>query len=76
MATAIERFPVGGSRQEVYDFLVRHGFQMSNFSDKQWTRGDLTAHVYGAGSKVQVSRGKELIADGPLGETIEALNRK
>lgn len=49
------RFPIGGPRQPVYDFLRHNGFQMSNWSDKHWTRADgTTLHLYGAGSMARI----------------------
>lgn len=52
-----ERFPVGGPREPVYNFMRDHGFVMSKWSDKVWERADgLKASIYGAGSKVRLSR--------------------
>lgn len=68
-----ERFPVGGPRQPVYDFMRQHDFIMSYWSDKEWVRQDCVAVVYGSGSCVRVMRNSEVIADGPLDETIESL---
>lgn len=52
-----ERFPVGGPREPVYHFMRDHGFVMSKWSDKVWTRADgLQASIYGAGSMVRLSR--------------------
>lgn len=70
-----ERFPVGGSRQAVYDFLRDHGFIMSKWSDKQWTRADgLTLHVYGTGSKALI-RDKQgiVLADDALDTAVTTL---
>lgn len=62
------RFPVGGSRQAVYDHLQSHGFVMSGFSDKEWTRADgLIINIYGTGSRAMVRHNdKGLLFDGAL----------
>ena len=53
----MERFPVGGERQPVYNFMRDNGFVMSKWSDKVWARADgLQASIYGAGSMVRLSR--------------------
>lgn len=59
----MERFPVGGEREPVYNFMRDHGFVMSKWSDKVWARADgLKASIYGAGSMVRLSRdGKEIV---------------
>ena len=65
------KFLVGGPRQAVYDYLQARGFIMSNWSDKHWARADgLHVHVFGAGSQVRVTEDRELIAEGPLEETM------
>jgi hypothetical protein len=74
-ATESKRFPWGGSRQAVYDFLMRHGFNMSRSSDKSWARYDgVTLHIYGAGSMAQI-RAKDgtLIADEALEAAMDKL---
>jgi hypothetical protein len=52
-----ERFPVGGEREPVYNFMRDHGFVRSQWSDKVWERADgLQASIFGAGSMVRLSR--------------------
>jgi hypothetical protein len=64
-------FPVGGPREPVYAFLRSCGFQMSNWSDKRWTRADgIEVHVYGTGSMALVIKDKQVLADGPLAEVV------
>lgn len=66
------QFPVGGSRQRVYDYLRNRGFIMSNWSDKHWERADgLHVHVYGTGSRARCLKDGKVIADGPLDEAVE-----
>ncbi len=61
------RFPIGGPREPVYAFIKQHGFRMSNWSDKHWTRADgMHLHLYGVGSKARISNGALQIADGDL----------
>ena len=62
------RFPAGGERQPVYNFLRDRGFVMSKWSDKVWERADgVTVSVYGAGSMARVTaKNGEIIADAPL----------
>jgi hypothetical protein len=49
------RFPVGGPRQPVYDYLRGLGFAMSDWSDKAWKRFDGTeVRIFGAGSMAQI----------------------
>ena len=70
----METFPVGGPRQDVYDYLQSRGFVMSSWSDKSWTRADgFKAQIYGSGSCASVTRSGAVIAEGPLKETIESL---
>ena len=68
-------FPVGGSRQRVYNFLQGRGWMMSNWSDKHWNRADgLKLHVYGAGSMARIyDKDNKLIVDGALDAAIIAL---
>ena len=68
----MERFPVGGPREPVYNFLRSHGFVMARYSDKLWTRADGTeVSIYGAGSMARVHNCKgKLVADAPLAEAI------
>lgn len=69
------RFPVGGSRQAVYDYLRGLGFVMGKGGDKFWTRADnLQVHVYGVGSKYRLTENEtKLVAEGPLDELTEKL---
>lgn len=61
-------FPVGGSRDVVYDFLMRRGFIMSKWSDKCWLRADdVVLHLYGSGSKARITRFNKVLA---LNETL------
>jgi hypothetical protein len=72
---ATQEFPIGGRRQVVYDALTSRQFKMSNHSDKHWSRLDgLTAHVYGAGSRLRVSRDDEQIADMPFSEALGVID--
>ncbi len=64
-------FPIGGSKDAVYHFLRQHGFIMSNWSDKHWTRHDgLELHVYGTGSMARISKDGTVLADAPLAEAV------
>lgn len=62
------RFPVGGSKDAVYNFLRDHGFVMSKWSDKEWHRADgLTLNVYGTGSKARIqNKDGTVLADDAL----------
>jgi hypothetical protein len=64
----MERFPVGGERQPVYDFLQSHGFLMSRNSDKWYLRADgVELHLYGTGSMARIySRDGKILADDKL----------
>ena len=67
-------FPVGGSRQAVYDFLQQRGFLMSRHSDKSWMRPSdgVEVHVYGAGSQARVfGKDGKMLADGPLADAVK-----
>jgi hypothetical protein len=71
-----DRFPIGGPRQPVYDFLKAHGFTMQSGGDKRWKRADgVEVHIYGSGSRAQVNKDGQKIADGRLAEVVEALAR-
>jgi hypothetical protein len=78
----VEAFPVGGSRQAVFDALRQRQFTMANFSDKWWTRSDgLEAHVYGSGSRLRLLRtgiAYELpprqVADGPMSDMLALID--
>lgn len=67
-----QHFPVGGKRQDVYNFLRDHGYVMSTWSDKEWTRADgVHLSVYGAGSMARVYDNRNVvIADAPIGEAV------
>jgi hypothetical protein len=71
-----EDFPVGGPRQAVFDALTQRQFTMTKgLGDKQWERADgYRAHVYGAGSKLQLTRDRKIIADGPMAEVLAKLD--
>jgi hypothetical protein len=62
------KFPVGGSRKAVYDYLRSFGFVQSRHSDKCWTRADgLEVHIYGTGSCAKVTHNtKGVLFDGTL----------
>lgn len=62
------RFPVGGPRQPVYDFLRDNGFIMSRHSDKTYNRADgLTLHLYGAGSMARIfDKDRNVVAEDAL----------
>jgi hypothetical protein len=50
-----QKFPVGGPRQPVYDFLTRLGCTMSSRSDKTWTLPDgREVSIFGAGSMAKL----------------------
>ena len=67
-----ERFPVGGAKQDVYDFLRSYGFTMSKWSDKHWERKDgMQVHIYGTGSMARVlDKDGGIFADGPIAEAM------
>lgn len=70
----MKKFPVGGERQAVYDFMRDHGFVMSKWSDKVWSRADgVDANIYGAGSMLQLTKGGSVIADDGLQVAMKAL---
>jgi hypothetical protein len=48
------KYPVGGPREPVYQLMRSLGFVMSKKSDKEWTRGDITVHIFAAGSTASV----------------------
>jgi hypothetical protein len=64
----MERSPVGGKRQPVYDFLKDHGFLMSRNSDKCYLRADgVELHLYGAGSMARIyDKDRNLLVDDKL----------
>lgn len=70
----MERFPVGGSRQNVYSHMEQYGFLMSRHSDKCWLRpaDGVEAHIYGTGSKARVfDKEGKLLVDAPIAEAIK-----
>ena len=71
-------FPVGGNRQDVYDFLHSNGFIMSAWTDKHWWRADgVQLHLYGSGSKARISGSDgNILIDAPLSEAVEAITAK
>lgn len=69
-----ERFPVGGSKQNVYSFMEQYGFLMSRHSDKCWLRpaDSVEAHIYGTGSMARIfGKDGKLLADAPLAEAVK-----
>lgn len=71
----MERFPIGGEREPVIDFMRQHGFVMSKWSDKVWSRADgVEASIYGAGSRLQLMRGAVVVADGAIEEAMRAIH--
>jgi hypothetical protein len=49
------RFPVGGPRQPVYNYLRGLGFEMTVWSDKVWKRFDGTeVRIFGSGSMARI----------------------
>ena len=74
----MERFPVGGPRQPVYDFVHSHGFVIRGWGDKEWSRHDgVTLHIYGAGSMARIyDAGRTLLIDAPLAEAVAKADMK
>lgn len=72
MTTEI-RFPVGGPREPVYQFLRSEGFVMSRTNDKHWWRHDgLNLHLYGVGSMARITHADgRLIADEALDSAVD-----
>lgn len=70
----MSRFPVGGPREPVYEFLREHGYVQSAWSDKHWTRADgRTVQVYGTGSRAIVKDASErVLADAELEIALKA----
>lgn len=68
----MERFPVGGPREPVYNFLGQHGFLQSRNNDKCWWRpGGEELHLYGAGSMARIyDKEGKMIVDAPLEEAV------
>ena len=72
---APSKFPVGGRKDYVFAFLQQHGFIMSTWSDKHWTRADgLRLHVYGTGSMARIyDANRELLVDDALENAVLAV---
>ena len=72
-----DRFPVGGSRQAVYDFLKANGFVMQPNGDKHWKRADgVELHVYGAGSRARIfDKDGNQLANGKLAAVVEQVKQ-
>ena len=72
----MSKFPIGGSRQNVYNYLAQRGFMMSHWSDKHWTRADgIKLHVYGTGSMARIyGSDGNLIADDAIESAMKALD--
>ena len=68
----MERFPVGGPREPVYNFISHNGFLQSRNNDKCWLRADgVELHLYGTGSMARIfSKDGKLLADAPLAEAV------
>ena len=66
------RFPIGGPRQPVYDFLQSHGFLMSRNNDKWYLRADgVELHLYGTGSMARIyGKDGKMLVDAPLAEAV------
>jgi hypothetical protein len=75
MSEANVKFPVGGPRAPVFDFLMRSGFVMSGWSDKHWMRADgIVLHLYGSGSKARITKSNDVLADGAVDAAVAKLN--
>ena len=71
MDTTKARFPVGGPRQPVYDFLRENGFRQGR-TDKEWSYGDnCTLLLYGAGSEAVIYSNKGNFK-GPLEDAVKS----
>ena len=67
----MNKFPVGGRREPVYNFMRDHGFVMSKWSDKIWERADgVQASIYGTGSMLRLVKDAQVIADAPIQEAM------
>jgi hypothetical protein len=72
------RFPIGGPRLPVYEFLAHRGWIQSNWSDKHYTRADgLHLLLYGSGSMADIrdSSGKKII-DAPLEKAVAHVTKQ
>lgn len=68
------RFPVGGSRQNVYNFMQQHGFVMSRNNDKCWLRAadGVEAHIYGTGSMARIfSKEGKMLCDDEIDKAVK-----
>lgn len=71
----VQEFPIGGSRQLVYDALRSRQFKQSEFSDKHWKRLDgLEVNIYGTGSRLLVRKGADKICDLPMAEALAVID--
>ena len=70
----MNKFPIGGPRAPLYAFMRHHGFVMSKWSDKHWTRADgVNAHIYGTGSMLRICKCEKVLADAPITEAMTAV---
>lgn len=69
--TSLERFPIGGERQPVYDFLRHNGYVEATW-DKHWKRADgVELHLYGTGSMARIyDANRNLLADDYLADAV------
>lgn len=68
------KFPVGGPREPVYNFMRDHGFVMSKWSDKVWERADgVQASIYGTGSMLRLTKDGKAVADDAIQAAMAAL---
>ena len=71
------RFPVGGERLAVYNFLASLGFVMQQMGDKHYLRADgLHLHLYGAGSCARLWKDGEPAGDCLLDHLEEYLKKR
>ena len=72
---SIPKFPIGGARQPVYNYLRQNGFIMSDWSDKHWSRHDgLKLHLYGSGSMAKIyDKTGALITDDRLDTAVSSI---
>ena len=69
-----KKFPIGGRRVNVSDFLRGHGFVLV-YNDKVWARADgLQLHIYGSGSKARIyGLDNKILADDDLDVAVNSL---
>lgn len=74
----MSKFPAGGPRQPVYEFLRSHGFRMAASGDKNWTRADgISLSLFGAGSMVCIyDMHHSFLTECPLEDAVKALATK